>query len=141
MKVPLSAYLPSTPTGIGNWLLRPHEALEDALRDSLSADDDYGSDTDLASLAADVAAVRELLNELEPVLNPVAPHLVGDAQAQLSSLIGAIGESQVNESGMSIKDLPIRQRQQVDADLGAALETLAPIPDLLTSTGSNSPAD
>ncbi len=141
MKVPLSAYLPSTPTGIGNWLLRPHEALEDALRDSLSADDDYGSDTDLASLAADVAAVRELLNELEPVLNPVAPHLVGDAQAQLSSLIGAIGESHVNESGMSIKDLPIRQRQQVDADLGAALETLAPIPDLLTSTGSNSPAD
>jgi iron uptake system EfeUOB component EfeO/EfeM len=141
MQVPLPDYLPATPTGIGNWLLRPHEALEDALRDSLSADDDYGSGTDLASVAADVAAVRELLSELEPVLDPVAPHLVGDARAQLTSLIGAIGESHANESGMAIKDLPIRQRQQVNADIDAALETLAPIPDLLTSTGSNSPAD
>jgi hypothetical protein len=35
--------------------------------------------------------------------------------------------------------LPVRQREQVNADLGAALETLAPIPDLLTSTGANAP--
>jgi len=141
MKVPLSTYLPATPTGIGNWLLRPHEALEDALRDSLSANDDDGSGTDLASVTADVAAVRKLLSELEPVLDPVAPDLVGDARAQLKSLIGAIGEAHANQTGMSIKDLPIRRRQQVDADIGAALETLAPIPDLLTSTGSNSPTD
>ena len=60
MKVPLSTYLPATATGIGNWLLRPHEVLEDALRDSLTADDDYGSGTDLASITADVAAVRTL---------------------------------------------------------------------------------
>jgi iron uptake system component EfeO len=141
MKVPLSTYLPATPSGIGNWLLRPHEALEDALRDSLTADDDYGSGTDLASVTADAAAVQTLLGELEPVLAPVAPQLVGDARAQLKRLIGAVGESHPNKRGMSIKDLPIRQRQQVDADLGAALETLAPIPDLLTSTGLNSPAD
>ena len=32
-------------------------------------------------------------------------------------------------------------RNASDADVGAALETLAPLPDLLTSTGSNSPAD
>ena len=141
MKVPLSTYLPGTPTGIGNWLLRPHEVLEDALRDSLSANDDYGSGTDLASTTADVAAVRTLLSELEPVLTPVAPHLLSDAGAQLESLIGAIGKDHENESGMSINDLPTRQRQQVDADIGAALETLASLPDLLTSTGSNSPAD
>ena len=141
MKVPLSTYLPGTPTGIGNWLLRPHEVLEDALRDSLSANDDYGSGTDLASTTADVAAVRTLLSELEPVLTPVAPHLLSDARAQLESLIGAIGKDHENESGMSINDLPTRQRQQVDADIGAALETLASLPDLLTSTGSNSPAD
>jgi iron uptake system EfeUOB component EfeO/EfeM len=100
-KVPLSTYLPATATGIGNWLLRPQEVLEDALRDSLSADDDYGSGTDLASITADVAAMRTLLGELTPAIDPVAPHLAGNASA--------------------------------------ALETLAPIPDLLTSTGSNSP--
>ena len=139
--VPLSTYLPATPTGIGNWLLRPHEALEDALRDSLTADDDYGSGTDLASITADVAAVRTLLSELAPLLHPVAPHLLSQASTELDSLIAAIDATHANDNGVSIKDLPLRQRQQVDADVGAALETLAQIPDLLTSTGSNSPAD
>jgi hypothetical protein len=141
VKVPLSTYLPATATGIGNWLLRPHEVLEDALRDSLSADDDYGSGTDLASITADVAAVRTLLSELEPALVPVAPHLVEDARVELAALIGAINVTHANNAWVSIENLPIRQRQQIDADVGAALETLAPIPDLLTSTGSNSPND
>ena len=141
VKVPLSTYLPATATGIGNWLLRPHEVLEDAVRDSLSADDDYGSGTDLASITADVAAVRTLLSELEPALVPVAPQLLEDARAELAALIGAINATHANNAWVSIEDLPIRQRQQIDADVGAALETLAPIPDLLTSTGSNSPND
>ena len=114
--------------------------LEDALRDSLTADDDYGSGTDLASVTADVTAVRTLLSELEPAIDPVAPHLVGDASAELDALSGAIDAGHAH-ARVSIEDLPIRQRQQVDADVGAALETLAPIPDLLTSTGSNSPTD
>jgi hypothetical protein len=42
---------------------------------------------------------------------------------------------------VALVDLPARERQQVDADIGAALETLAPIPDLITSTGTNSPGD
>ena len=42
---------------------------------------------------------------------------------------------------VSIENLAVRQREQVDADVDAALETLAPIPDLLTSTGSNAPGD
>lgn len=141
VKVPLSTYLPATATGIGNWLLRPHEVLEDALRDSLSAEDDYGSGTDLASITADVAAVQTLLSELGPALAPVAPHLVGDARPELAALIDAINATHTNNAWVSIEDLPIRQRQQIDADVGATLETLAPIPDLLTSTGSNSPDD
>ena len=143
MKIPLSTYFPATATatGIGNWLLRPHEVLEDALRDSLTADDDYGSGTDLASIAADAAAVRTLLSELRPGIDPVAPHLVRDASAELDALTGAIDATYAKGARVSIQDLPIRQRQQVDADVGATLETLAPIPDLLTSTGSNSPND
>ena len=138
-KVPLSTYLPATPAGIGSWLLRPHEVLEDALRDSLTADDEYGSGTDLASIAADVAAVRKLLSELEPVLHPIAPDLVSQARAELDALIDAVDATRANGAWVPIKNVPIRQRQQVDADVGAALETLAPIPDLVTSTGSNSP--
>ncbi len=139
MKVPLSNYLPATATGIGNWLLRPHEVLEDALRDSLTADDDYGSGTDLSSIAADVAAVRTLLGELGPAIDPVAPRLASNARAELDALASAINATRTHGGRVSIRDLPVRQREQVDADVDAALETLAPIPDLLTSTGSNSP--
>jgi len=137
---PLSGYLPATANGIGNWLLRPHEILEDALRDSLTADDDYGSGTDLASIAADVAATRVLLRELAPQVDPLAPHLIATATAQLNALSAAI---RATGSGgghwLPIQQLSLRAREQIDADVGAALETLAPLPDLSTSTGSNAP--
>jgi iron uptake system EfeUOB component EfeO/EfeM len=141
VKAPLSSYLPATATGIGNWLLRPHEVLEDALRDSLTAEDDYGSGTDLASLTADVAAVRVMLGELRPGLDLFSPHLLSTANSELDALSGAIDATRVGGAWVSVQDVPIRQRQQVDADLDAALETLAPIPDLLTSTGTNAPGD
>jgi iron uptake system EfeUOB component EfeO/EfeM len=137
---PLSSYLPATTNGIGNWLLRPHEVLEDALRDSLTADDDYGSGTDLASITADVAATRVLLGEQAPQLNLVAPHLIADATGELNALSRAISATRSAGPGwVSIQDLPPRSRQQIDADVDAALETLAPLPDLSTSTGSNAP--
>jgi hypothetical protein len=138
-KANLASYLPATATGIGNWLLRPHEVLEDALRDSLTADDDYGSGTDLASITADVAAIHTLLAELKPSIDPVAPHLVANATAELDSLTRAIDATRVNGAWVPVAALPARQRQQIDADAGAAAETLAPISDLLTSTGSNQP--
>ena len=71
-----------------------------------------------------------MLSELAPAIDPVAPHLVGDASAELDALTGAI-EATHARTWISVQDLPIRQRQQIDADVGAALETLAPIPDLL----------
>jgi high-affinity iron transporter len=83
--------------------------------------------------------VRTMLRELAPAINPVAPHLVGDTNAELDALTGAIQATGAGDRSVSIQDLPTRQRQQIDADVGAALETLAPIPDLLTSTGSNQP--
>jgi high-affinity iron transporter len=126
MKVPLSTYLRATATGIGDWLLRPHEVLEDALRDSLTADDDYGSGTGLASVTADVAAVRAMLGELEPAVDPVAPHLVSDARAELDALTRAIDATHA-VGWTSVRHLPTRQREQADAGVGAALETLAPI--------------
>ena len=141
MKTPLAAYLPATATGIGDWLLRPHEVLEDALRDSLTADDDYGSATDLASISADVAAVRVLLSEVAPGLKLFSPYLLGQATGQLDALIAAVDAARVHGGWVSIENLAVRQREQVDADVDAALETLAPIPDLLTSTGSNAPGD
>lgn len=139
MSSPLQSYLPGTANGIANWLLRPHEVIEDADRDTLSADDDYGSGTELASLTADVTAVRTMLSELSPTLGPLAPRLIADADAQLSALDAEIASTQVNGTWVALQSLPVPARQQIDADVGELAETLAPVPDLLTSTGKGSP--
>jgi len=139
MAQPLTSYLPASANAIANWVLRPHEVFEDADRDTLSADDDYGSGTELASLSADVTAVGTMLGELAPTLSPLAPTLLDAADAQLDTLAAAVDATQVDGAWISIQDLPVRERQQIDADVGALLETLAPIPDLLTSTGKGSP--
>jgi len=139
MKVPLSTYLPADANGIGSWLLRPHEALEDAMRDSLSGNDDYGSGTSLASVTADVTAVRTMLAELRPGLDLFSPGLVRSAYSQLDALGRALRATRVNGAWVSVRRLAVSPREQVNADLGAALETLAPIPDLLTSTGAHAP--
>ena len=138
--IPLSTELPATDAGVASWVLRPHEILEDAARDTLTGDDDYGSGTGLASITADVAAVSRLLGLLSPVLDPLAPGLVAGANGQLSAVLAAVDQTEVNGAWVAVDDVPSAARERVDAAVGAALETLAPIPDLLTSTGNAAPS-
>ncbi len=139
MAVPIGTELPATEAGLASWVLRPHEILEDALRDSLTGDDDYGSATGLVSITADVGAVRRMLGLLAPVLDPLAPHLVARVNGQLGAIIAAVDQAQGNGASVAISGLPALARERVDAAVGAALETLAPVPDLLTSTGNVAP--
>jgi iron uptake system EfeUOB component EfeO/EfeM len=141
--IPLSSSseLPANKNGIAAWVLRPHEIIEDANRDTLTGEDEYGSGTALASLTADITADRTILGELAPVIDPVAPHLVGRASYEFQQLTNAINADYTTDGGwVAIADLPTAQRQQIDADVGLVLETLAPIPDLITSTGNNAPS-
>ena len=128
-RLQLPAALPATKLGLTNWTLRPHEVLEDALRDSLTGDDDYGSHTDLDSIAADVSVTRYLLGLLAPLLQPRAPQLVGTARRELRYLDQVI-TSPAND-GIAIAALPRLERERVDAATDAALETLSRVPDLL----------
>ncbi len=128
-RLPLGTALPATTLGLTNWTLRPHEVLEDALRDALTADDDYGSHTDCASIGADVSVTRYLLGLLAPLLTPRAPHLVATARRELTDLDQVITTSP--ENGVAIAALPRWAREHLDAAVGAALETLSRVPDLL----------
>jgi iron uptake system EfeUOB component EfeO/EfeM len=134
---PLSDALPMNPTGLSTWTLRAHEILEDALRDSLSGDDEYGSGTALASVTADVAATREMLTLLAPALDPRAPRVVGRARRQLVAVDRALQATRVDGDWVSVNHVPRRARQGVDAAVGAVLETLAPIPDVLQVLGGS----
>lgn len=122
--------LPATRAGVTAWTLRCHEILEDALRDSLSGDDDYGSGTALASVDADVLATREMLGLLAPLITPRSPYLVGMARRQLTRLTTAIGAA-IGDGPLPIAQLARAQRERIDGVIGAVLETLAPVPDLL----------
>jgi high-affinity iron transporter len=130
-RVRLSSWLPSTTAGLTSFTLRCHEVLEDALRDSLSANDDYGSGTDLASVTADVSATREFLNVFAPVLEPRSPGLVPIARRQLQAVMRAAYATRRQGRWVSVKALSLSQRERVDAAVGAALETLAPASELL----------
>ena len=127
--------LPATQLGFRTWVLLPQEILEDALRDSLSGNDDYGSGTDLASVTADVAATRELLTLLEPALLIRAPGLVGKARRQLTTVVRAVAAARVGGAWPAVATLTLSQRERIDAAVGAALETLALVPDRLQVGG------
>jgi high-affinity iron transporter len=123
--------LPATQLGVTNWTLRCHEVLEDALRDTLSGDDDYGSGTGLVSVTADISATRELLGLLDPLLTPRAPALVGNARRELSRLSTALAAGRRHGDWIAVSALPRSEREVVDAAAGAVLETLSRVPDLL----------
>jgi iron uptake system EfeUOB component EfeO/EfeM len=132
---PINTALPATNNGIAAWILRPHETLEDAIRDTLSGDDDYGSGTGVASILADVAATRELLTLIGPTLAPLDPHLLPTAESELTALANACQATQVNGEWVGISALSERQREQLDADASQAAETLSAVPDLLSNVG------
>ena len=130
----VSQDLPPTTAALDSWVLRGHEILEDALRDTLSGNDDYGSHTGLATIGADVTASREMLDVLGGLIRARAPRLVPTATRQLAGVDAAIRPSQA----VPIASLPPRRRQRIDAALDGALETLAPVSELLQISSANS---
>jgi high-affinity iron transporter len=116
--------------------LRTHEILEDSQRDELSGDDDYGSGTDMASVAADVSGTEVQLHLLAPLLHERAPDLVSRALVQLHRLQAALSATQVAGHWVAVAQVPLVQREQVAGAIGAALEILAIVPDVLPVMGS-----
>jgi high-affinity iron transporter len=125
--VSLKKAITSDAGGASTFILRSHEIVEDAVRDTLSGDDEYGSGTALVSVTADIAATREVLGLLAPLIKPRSPGRVTKARRDLTRLATAA------KSGhrTSIAHLSRSKRQHIDAAAGIADEELAPIPDLL----------
>ena len=123
-----SADLAGDPT---NLPIRAHEILEDALRDHLSGIDNQGSGDAYPETYADLQVTRIVLSELAPLITARAPKLLPTAQAQLNALQTALLATQVHGQWTSLSSASLAMRQQVDGALGALLETLSSVPDLL----------
>ncbi len=115
-----------------NLPIRAHEILEDALRDHLSGIDDQGSGAAYPETYADLQVDPGRAGRAGPAHHRAAPRLLPAAQAQLNALQAALLATQVHAaSGPRSARRPWPCAQQVDGALGALLETLSSVPDLL----------
>jgi high-affinity iron transporter len=112
--------------------LRVHEIIEDALRDHLSGADDEGAGAAYAMTYADTQVDRVVLGEESALINARDPGLVATAETELNTLDSALLATRTSDGQWpSLTAVTLGQRQHVDAAIGALLETLATVPDLL----------
>jgi high-affinity iron transporter len=112
--------------------LRVHEIIEDALRDHLSGIDDEGGGAAYAQTYADTQVDKAVLGYEAALINERDPGLVATAQSQLSALDTALSATMTSSGEwQSLAAVSPTQREHVDAAIGALLETLAVVPDLL----------
>jgi high-affinity iron transporter len=123
--------LPIEPTGMP---IRCHEILEDALRDHLSGQDDYGSGMAYALTSGDVLGTRVVLEELKPLIpSPVLGHSPYDqSKAALDKLDAALNASKIDGRWPDYNALTKHQRQPINGAIGAALEALYRVPSVLS---------
>jgi high-affinity iron transporter len=110
---------------------RAHEILEDALRDHLSGIDDEGAGAAYPETYADTQATATVLGELQPLITARAPELMPVLHTQLTALQSALLATQSGGQWVPASQVPVAAREQVDAAIGALLENLSAIPDLL----------
>ena len=115
-----------------NLPLRAHEILEDALRDHLSGVDDQGAGAAYPQTYADTQVTRTVLGELRPLIAARRPRLMPVIEAQLGRLQAALLATRDGAGQWrGIGQVPRADRQRVDSAIGALLENLASVPDLL----------
>ncbi|HJP79718.1 MAG TPA: iron uptake transporter permease EfeU [Pseudonocardiaceae bacterium] len=111
--------------------VRAHEILEDALRDHLTGMTDEGSGAAYAETYADVQGTQVVLGMLRNQIDTRRPGLLSTVNTQLNTLSQALLGTQSGAQWQSLTATPLAARQKVDAAIGAVLENLSIIPDIL----------
>ncbi|MCX3061061.1 iron uptake transporter permease EfeU [Streptomyces beihaiensis] len=115
-----------------NLPLRAHEILEDALRDHLSGIDDQGSGATYPEILADVRATRAVLGELDGPVRARDPKLLPVVDRELTTLRTSLLATKTGDGRWPPPArTPLAARESVQAALGAVLEHLDEIPNLL----------
>jgi high-affinity iron transporter len=114
-----------------NLPVRAHEILEDALRDHLSGIDDQGAGAAYPMTAADLQVTRVVLGYLAPLIDARQPGLLKTADSEMDTLQSALDATDAGGQWQSPQIAPLIARQRVDGAIGALLQTLSSVPDLL----------
>jgi iron uptake system component EfeO len=107
-------------------VLRTHEILENALQFQLSGHDDYGSGTTAATTLANIAATRELLSLLRPLLVTRYQRLPS-VYTDLSRLQSLLAAQDHGGTWTPVSALPVATRDQIDAAAEQTVADLSPI--------------
>jgi Imelysin len=120
----LRALLPHVSISPLDYATRAHEILEDAVRDLLSGADVPWSQQGVLGTAAGLAATREVVATLRPVID------MGVVDTELDHLSAVIAALAAAHGGTlpSNTELSQQQAETLDAAVGEALEALAPVP-------------
>ena len=112
--------------------LRTHEILENALQFELTGETDEGSHTNLATAWANVQGTQLALTAIAPLLQPGEPGLLASLRQGLDNMAATLKDfEQPNGSWAPLQSLTTSQREHLDGELGALLEQLSTVPDLL----------
>jgi len=129
------------PTDPADIPLRAHEILEMTAQRELTGRSDQGSHTGLATARANVDGTAMVLETLTVPLQRRDPQLLADAQRGLADLTTGLDALRQPDGGWpALEELTTRQRQDLDARLGALLELLAQVPDVLPMPPSTTPS-
>jgi len=103
--------------------IRAHEITENAIQFELTGRTDYGSHSNLATVAANLAGTRIVLGLLRPLLAGRYPDLARTYAALAAAQRAAAGPR-------ALSSLTRSQRENLNARLGALVELLAPVAEI-----------
>ncbi|MGO9961596.1 MAG: EfeM/EfeO family lipoprotein [Solirubrobacteraceae bacterium] len=139
----MRALLPGVRISPLDYATRAHEILEDAVRDLLSGTDVPWSGEGVLGTAAGLAATREVISTLKPLLHqprfidpPATPRSPAVVDADLDGLQSVLASLAVAHGGRlpTNQELTQLQAEKLDAAVGQALEALAQVPGMLETT-------
>lgn len=105
--------------------IRAHEITENAVQFELTGETDFGSDSNIATIAANLQGTVTVLDILTPLLSP--------RDLQLPQLRALLAKTQADlaASGAVLQELPRARRELLNADLSQLAEELAPVASIL----------
>jgi high-affinity iron transporter len=112
--------------------LRTHEILENTLQFELTGETDEGSHTNLATAWANAQGTQLALAALTPLLRANDPALLARVTPALKAMTAEFQSyQQPNGTWTPVQSLTTAEHEHLDGALGALLEQLSAIPDVL----------
>lgn len=105
--------------------IRAHEITENALQFELTGQSDFGSGSNLATVAANLDGTSTVLANLKPVLTGRY-----SAQARLDRALARARHDVTAREGTPLFRLTRAQRERIDSDISALSELLAPVAEI-----------